>query len=98
MEKIYDNLKSDSTKICYAFNVDDEDITSIKIELNSLSGNSDLTSFSDSSFKNSIGFTQKNCWKQHFLLIISQSRALTPAVFFLFPAIVFSSWKNRVLS
>ena len=54
--KNYDYIGSNfSTSICYAFDVEDENITSIKIELNSLSGNSDLKSFSDSSLKNQIG-------------------------------------------
>ena len=54
--KNYDYIGSKfSTSICYAFDVEDENITSIKIELNSLSGNSDLKSFSDSSLTNRIG-------------------------------------------
>ena len=36
IHKFYDNLNSNSTKLCYAFNVDDENINSIKIELNSM--------------------------------------------------------------
>ena len=56
-KNIYKNYDSDSynSKICYAFTVDDENINSIKIELNSLQGNSDLKSFSDSELKNTIG-------------------------------------------
>ena len=54
--KNYDYIGSKfSTSICYAFDVEDENITSIKIELNSLSGNSDLKCFSDSSLTNQIG-------------------------------------------
>ena len=43
------------SKICYAFNVDDENITSIKVELNSLQANSDLKTYSDSKCNLSIG-------------------------------------------
>ncbi len=53
--KNYDYINSYSSKVCYAFNVDDENITSIKVELNSLQGNSDLKTYSDSQFTNSIG-------------------------------------------
>jgi hypothetical protein len=54
--KNYDySLSSYSSRVCYAFNVDDENITSIKVELNSLQGNSDLKTYSDSQFTNSIG-------------------------------------------
>ena len=35
--------------------MDYENITSIKVELNSLQGNSDLKTYSDSKFTNSIG-------------------------------------------
>ena len=53
--KNYDYINSYGSKVCYAFNVDDENITSIKVELNSLQGNSDLKTYSDSQFSNSIG-------------------------------------------
>ena len=53
--KNYDYINSYSSSVCYAFNVDDENITSIKIELNSMAGNSDLKSYSDSSLNKSIG-------------------------------------------
>lgn len=36
IHKYYDNLNSNFTKLFYEFNVDDENISSIKIELNSM--------------------------------------------------------------
>ena len=55
IHKNYDYINGNYSSVCYAFNVDDENITSIKIELNSMAGNSDLKSYSDSALTNSIG-------------------------------------------
>ena len=91
--KNYDFIGLNSKNICYTFNIEEENINSIKIELNLFSGNSDLKSFSDSDLNNQIGDyysldnkeyviinkneTQKNLIDQYYYCINNISSAFS---------------------